>query len=149
MHVDQSVIPDDEEWCFFNKPSPKYANSGRTDRTTKAGFWKVTGKDLPISDDSGEQVIGFKKTLVFYRGRGSNAVKTSWVIHEYHTKNASANYQAFPCFPFVYPLNFRIYIVPFRFHLFLKLLQVSLLTLHLLYYRTYCGELHASEKLIG
>ncbi|KAJ4727990.1 NAC domain containing protein [Melia azedarach] len=89
----QSVIPDDEEWCFFNKPSPKYANSGRTDRTTKAGFWKVTGKDLAISDDSGEQVIGFKKTLVFYRGRGSNAVKTSWVIHEYHSKNASANYQ--------------------------------------------------------
>ncbi|KAL9435378.1 hypothetical protein AB3S75_021618 [Citrus x aurantiifolia] len=87
---EQAAIGDDEEWYFFSEHNKKYANSARTERTTRAGHWKVTGKDRQIWDKHGKEVIGVKKNLVFYKGRGSNAVKTSWVIHEYHSNNASA-----------------------------------------------------------
>lgn len=98
--VEQAAIRDDEEWYFFSEHNKKYANSERAGRTTRAGQWKVTGKDRKIWDKHGKEVIGVKKILVFYEGRGSNAVKTSWVIHEYHSNNASA-YQVFSYFTFL------------------------------------------------
>lgn len=84
---------DDEEWYFLSELNKKYANSDRVERTTKLGYWKVTGNDRQIWDNCGKEVIGVKKNLVFHKGRGSKAVKTSWVIHEYHSYKASA-YQA-------------------------------------------------------
>ena len=99
--TEQAAIENDEEWYFFSEHNKKYANSARTERTTRAGHWKVTGKDRQIWDKNRKEVIGVKKNLVFYKGRGSNAVKTSWVIHEYHSNNASA-YQAFSYFTFVF-----------------------------------------------
>ncbi|KAK9207135.1 hypothetical protein WN943_017420 [Citrus x changshan-huyou] len=74
----QAAIRDDDEWYFFSEHNKKYANSARTERTTRAGHWKVTGKDRQIWDKNRKEVIGVKKNLVFYEGRGSNAVKTSW-----------------------------------------------------------------------
>ncbi|KAJ0111663.1 hypothetical protein Patl1_00721 [Pistacia atlantica] len=91
---DLSARPDNTMWYFFNAPTYKYAKSKRTNRTTGAGYWKVTGKDRPIWDDRGTKVIGIKKNLVFYLHRFPNGVKTNWVIHEYHSNNAPL-YQAF------------------------------------------------------
>ncbi|XP_050235696.1 protein NTM1-like 9 [Mercurialis annua] len=66
----------DQVWYFFCTPNYKYSNSKRVDRTTNAGYWKVTGKERKIED------IGFKRTLVFHHGR-PKGVKTNWIMHEY------------------------------------------------------------------
>lgn len=108
MYADKSALRDDEEWYFFSAPNRKYANSARVERTTNAGYWKVTGKDRPILDSCRKEVIGVKKHLVFYTGRGSDGVKTSWVIHEYHSNKASA-YQAY--IYFIYVFFFSPYII--------------------------------------
>lgn len=50
----------------------------------------MTGNDRKIKDQHGKEVIGVKKNLVFYEGRGSKARRTNWVIHEYHSTKASA-----------------------------------------------------------
>ncbi|KAK9202102.1 hypothetical protein WN944_017312 [Citrus x changshan-huyou] len=88
---EQAATPDDEEWYFFSELQKKYANSDRVDRTTKLGSWKVTGGDRQIWDNCGKEVIGVKKNLVFHKGHGSKAKKTSWVIHEYHSSKASVH----------------------------------------------------------
>lgn len=71
------VKPDHPKWYFFCPRNYKYSNSQRANRTTNAGYWKVTGKDRKIKD------IAIKKTLVFYEGRIPNGIRTSWVMHEY------------------------------------------------------------------
>lgn len=78
---------EDRVWYFFNAPVSKYANSKRINRTTNSGFWKCTGKDRVIWDKQGKK-IGFKKNLVFHKGRVPNGIRTNWVIHEYHSDNA-------------------------------------------------------------
>ncbi|KAI4355334.1 hypothetical protein L6164_004116 [Bauhinia variegata] len=78
------VKSDDPEWFFFSPRDLKYSNSNRANRTTKAGFWKATGKDRNVKIRGTNNVIGTKKTLVFYKGRVPHGVKTNWIIHEYH-----------------------------------------------------------------
>ncbi|KAF5450534.1 hypothetical protein F2P56_030873 [Juglans regia] len=70
------------ECWFFSPLDLKHRSGNRSNRATNAGFWKVTGKDKIIMSDLG--MIGKKKYLVFYRGRGKGE-KTNWKIHEYHT----------------------------------------------------------------
>ncbi|KAG7028467.1 Protein NTM1-like 9 [Cucurbita argyrosperma subsp. argyrosperma] len=73
----------EQEWFFFAAQDLKYSNSRRSNRATKTGYWKSTGKDRKILDPRTKKLIGTKKTLVFYRGRVSNGIRTNWVIHEY------------------------------------------------------------------
>ncbi|RDX66749.1 NAC domain-containing protein 91, partial [Mucuna pruriens] len=83
--VPESAIRfDGPEWFFFSPVDFKYSNSKRLNRTTKCGFWKATGKDRDIRSRDTNNVIGTKKTLVFYEGRVRRGVKSNWVIHEYH-----------------------------------------------------------------
>ncbi|XP_059304950.1 NAC domain-containing protein 7-like [Lycium ferocissimum] len=69
------------DWYFFSHKDKKYPTGTRTNRATAAGFWKATGRDKAIY--SKRDVIGMRKTLVFYKGRAPNGLKSDWIMHEY------------------------------------------------------------------
>ncbi|XP_028762712.1 NAC domain-containing protein 7-like [Neltuma alba] len=69
------------EWYFFSHKDKKYPTGTRTNRATKAGFWKATGRDKAIYRR--HCLIGMRKTLVYYKGRAPNGQKSDWIMHEY------------------------------------------------------------------
>ena len=75
------------EWYFFSFRDRKYATGSRTNRATKTGYWKATGKDREVHRPgpaaASRAVVGMRKTLVFYQGRAPNGVKSCWVMHEF------------------------------------------------------------------
>uniref|UniRef100_A0A5B6YNL3 Putative NAC domain-containing protein 7 isoform X1 n=1 Tax=Davidia involucrata TaxID=16924 RepID=A0A5B6YNL3_DAVIN len=73
------------EWYFFSHKDKKYPTGTRTNRATMAGFWKATGRDKAVYDKS--KLIGMRKTLVFYKGRAPNGLKSDWIMHEYRLES--------------------------------------------------------------
>ncbi|CAO2826604.1 unnamed protein product [Amaranthus hypochondriacus] len=71
------------EWYFFSFRDRKYATGFRTNRATTSGYWKATGKDRVILDPTTRETVGMRKTLVFYKNRAPNGIKTCWIMHEF------------------------------------------------------------------
>lgn len=104
-----------KEWYFFSFRDRKYGKGERANRATIGGYWKATGKDRTVvvmnpnisSNNGDEEVIGMRKTLVFYTKRAPNGIKTGWIMHEFriHTPHMPPKvslffnfYFAFSCF---------------------------------------------------
>ena len=65
MIADRSFLSNwDLEWFFFYPRGRKYPNGLHTNRATKAGYWKATGKGRVLVFQS--DVTAYLKILVFY-----------------------------------------------------------------------------------
>nr|GFA54605.1 protein cup-shaped cotyledon 3-like [Tanacetum cinerariifolium] len=56
---------------------------------TTSGYWKATGKDRTVVDPITGAIVGMRKTLVFYKNRAPNGIKTGWIMHEFRLENPS------------------------------------------------------------
>ncbi|KAK4762783.1 hypothetical protein SAY86_008551 [Trapa natans] len=87
----------DEERYFFSTSEAKYPNGNRSNRATSSGYWKATGIDRKILAPRGDgrscqtQLVGMKKTLVFYKGKPPQGRKTDWIMHEYRLTSPDLN----------------------------------------------------------
>ncbi|XWS39361.1 hypothetical protein CRYUN_Cryun18bG0046500 [Craigia yunnanensis] len=83
--ADPWELPGDleQERYFFSTREAKYPNGNRSNRATISGYWKATGIDKQIVTSRSNQVVGLKKTLVFYRGKLPQGSRTDWIMHEY------------------------------------------------------------------
>lgn len=77
----------EQQRYFFSTKEAKYPNGKRSNRATVSGYWKATGIDRQVV--ARNQVVGMKKTLVFYRGKPPHGSKTDWIMHEYRLATSS------------------------------------------------------------
>jgi hypothetical protein len=83
----------EQERYFFSTKEAKYPNGNRPNRATNSGYWKATGLDKQIMNSSKttREVVGMKKTLVFYRGKPPHGSRTDWIMHEYRLTSSHSN----------------------------------------------------------
>lgn len=81
----------EQERYYFSTREAKYPNGNRSNRATGSGYWKATGIDKQIVTSRGNQVVGMKKTLVFYRGKPPHGSRTDWIMHEYRFVTAETS----------------------------------------------------------
>ena len=61
----------EKELYVFTPTKRKYPNGTRPDRSAGDGFWKAMRGNKEIKDTKNGTITGFKKILVFYRGKPS------------------------------------------------------------------------------
>jgi len=85
IYAEASVPGEEKEGYFFCQRGRKYRKSIRPNRVTGSGFWKATGIDKPIYSNGGEgnDCVGLKQTLIYYRGSAGKGTKTDWMMHEF------------------------------------------------------------------
>ncbi|KAG6471883.1 hypothetical protein ZIOFF_069330 [Zingiber officinale] len=66
----------DLEWYFFYARDRKYPNGSRANRTTGNGYWKATGKDKDVVDNS--STIGMRKSLVFHKSGSGPKIREQY-----------------------------------------------------------------------
>ncbi|KAI9191987.1 hypothetical protein LWI28_016438 [Acer negundo] len=76
---------EENTWYFFTPRDRKYRNGDRPNRAAGDGYWKATGADKAVMH--GKSKVGFRKALVFYKGKAPNGSKTDWIMHEYRLNN--------------------------------------------------------------
>ncbi|MCD7446009.1 hypothetical protein HAX54_024713 [Datura stramonium] len=83
----------EQEKYFFSTKEVKYPNGNRSNRATNSGYWKATGidKQIVMRGQQQQQLVGLKKTLVFYRGKSPQGCRTNWIMHEYRLPNLQSN----------------------------------------------------------
>ncbi|TYG53800.1 hypothetical protein ES288_D09G138100v1 [Gossypium darwinii] len=75
----------EKEWYFFTPRDKKYRNGTRPNRAAVGGYWKATGADREVRFK--DRIVGYRKALVFYKGRPPKGDKTSWIMHEYRVND--------------------------------------------------------------
>lgn len=110
----------EQERYYFSTREAKYPNGNRSNRATGSGYWKATGIDKQIVTSRGNQVVGMKKTLVFYRGKPPHGSRTDWIMHEYRFVTAETSPSNAPQIKTSTEVSF----LTFHFYLF-QLLNIS------------------------
>lgn len=77
----------EKEMFFFTQRERKYQNGSLPNRVTEdsSGFWKATSGDKEVKFNGG--IIGFKKTLAFYKRTSDCSEKTNWIMHEFRIED--------------------------------------------------------------
>ena len=67
-----------DQWYFYTRKTDN--------RISENGYWKeLMDMEHPILGSKSNKLAGFKKCLVFYKGKyPSSGVKTRWFMQEYH-----------------------------------------------------------------
>ncbi|KAE9585372.1 putative transcription factor NAM family [Lupinus albus] len=86
----EASMRDTEQWFFFIPRQESEARGGRPKRLTTTGYWKATGSPNHVYSKV-NQIIGMKRTMVFYSGRAPNGRKTDWKMNEYKAIHANAS----------------------------------------------------------
>ncbi|KAF5178708.1 Nac domain containing protein, partial [Thalictrum thalictroides] len=86
---------DGKELYLFTPRDRKYPNGSRPNRAAQGGYWKATGADKDIYNMS-TNLIGHKKTLVFYQGQANKGVKTEWIMHEFRLSDMTPRAKSHP-----------------------------------------------------
>ncbi|RHN46545.1 putative transcription factor NAM family [Medicago truncatula] len=81
----------EQERYFFSTKEAKYSNGNRSKRVTNSGYWKATSLDKQIMNLKTREVVGMKKTLVFYRGKPPHGSRTDWIMQEYRLNSSHSN----------------------------------------------------------
>ncbi|XP_057771233.1 NAC domain-containing protein 83-like isoform X1 [Salvia miltiorrhiza] len=102
----------EQERYFFSTKQVKYPNGNRSNRATVSGYWKATGLDKQIVGTRSHQVVGMKKTLVFYRGKPPKGCRTDWIMHEYRLTTKVCFTQFDQLLPLIYQLIFLLCLPP-------------------------------------
>ncbi|XP_020578085.1 NAC domain-containing protein 83-like [Phalaenopsis equestris] len=78
-----------DKYFFYLRESKSQKKKGRVSyRETKLGYWKPLGKEKPVlASSQGNELVGLKQVLAFYRGKSPHGSKTDWIMHEYSLPN--------------------------------------------------------------
>ncbi|XP_021761798.1 NAC domain-containing protein 67-like [Chenopodium quinoa] len=96
----QDLIPyyepeSENTWYFFTRLERLYENGSRPRRSAGNGYWKMTGKEIPITNKQGN-VIGFRRNFAFFikiepslpkQKDEPKGIKTPWLMHEFRVNN--------------------------------------------------------------